>query len=179
MTESSPLLTFENAIAATQSLLDAMTSGKLSPEDLRAQMTTLVSTKNGARGFFVTYLTDPRPLADAPTPETIAALNAVPEVVAELLIKNLVMSTAMEITHLRNGNPEMAAQSAQVRNRTAHLIPQLNGDRLRTEAQSLWQGLTQSSGDYATFLKKWGYDEEQKQAMAQRLSTVFPELTAI
>jgi hypothetical protein len=179
MTKFPTPLTFENAITASQSLLDQMETGHLVAEDLRTQITALVGTKNGARGFFVTYLTDSRPLADHPTPEIIEGLKSAPDMVAELLVKNLVMSTAMEITHLRNSDPEMAKQSAQVRDRTANLIHQLNCDRLRTEAQILWQGLTQSSGDYTTFLKKWGYDEEQKQAMANHLSVVFPEFKTL
>jgi hypothetical protein len=171
-------LTFENAIALSQSLLDGIETGRLTGADWTAQIAALVGTKAGARGFLATYLTDPRPLADCPTPETIEGLKASPDLVAELLVKNLAMSTAMELTHLRNGDLEMAAQSAQVRDRATVLIRQLNCDRLRTEAQTLWQGLTQASGAYTTFLKKWGYDAEQQQAMVASLRNIFPEFAA-
>lgn len=171
-------MTFEAAIAVSQSLLNQMEESQLSDAELGATISELINTTNGVRGFFVTYLTDPRPFADTPTPAVIQALQSSPDTVTEFAIKNLAMSTAMEITHKRNGNSELEQQSAQVRDRSATLINLMNCDRLRIEAQELHQSIVAASGSYAKFLKKWGYDTEQQQAIATRLETVFPELGA-
>jgi hypothetical protein len=171
-------MTFEAAIAASQSLLNQMEQNQLPETELEAIVSELVNTANGVRGFFVTYLTDARPFADTPTPAVIQALQSSPDTVTEFVVKNLAMSTAMEITHQRNGNSELEQQSAQVRDRSTTLIKLMNCDRLRTEAQELHQSIVAASGNYAGFLKKWGYDAEQQQAIATRLETVFPELGA-
>jgi hypothetical protein len=87
------------------------------------------------------------------------------------------MSTAMEITHQRNGSPEQAAQSAQVQRRTTALIHHLEMDALTHEAQALQQSLG-SEGTYHAFLQRWGYDTAQKQAITASLAAAFPHLNA-
>lgn len=178
MIEISNPITFEAAMTASQSLLNQMETGQLSETDLGETVAALVATANGVRGFFVTYLTDSRAFADTPDPVIIQALQSSPDTVTEFVVKNLAMSTAMEITHHRNGNSELEQQSAQVRDRSTTLMKLLTGDRLHLEAQALYQSIVTASGTYATFLKKWGYDAEQKQAIASRLEAVFPELSA-
>jgi hypothetical protein len=64
---SSEDLTFEQAIALTQSLLTQMEQGKLSEAEIGEAIAPLVSSMNGARGFFVTYLSDERAIADHPS----------------------------------------------------------------------------------------------------------------
>jgi hypothetical protein len=169
-------ITFEAAIALTQKLLDRLAQEELPETSLKETVSKLVSTRNGARGFFVAYLTDARPFADHPDPEIIEALKNQPEEVSELLVKNLAMSTAMAIAHSRNAQPDQAQQSLQVSRRSADLIVRVGGDRLTAEAQSLWQSVTDASGSYTTFLEKWGYDAEQKAAIASRLEDVLPKL---
>jgi hypothetical protein len=168
-------ITFEAAIALTQTLLDPLAQPQLTAP-LKDLVSQLVSTPNGARGFFVTYLTDERSLADNPDPEIIEALKTAPEAVSELLVKNLAMSTAMAITHTRNAQAEQSQQSAQVSRRSANLMVQVGGDHLIAVAQDLLQGVTAASGSYTTFLKKWGYDAEQKMAITSRLEDVLTQL---
>jgi hypothetical protein len=168
-------ITFEAAIALTQTLLDQLSLKQLE-DPLQEVAAKLVSTRNGARGFFVAYLTDARPLADRPDPEIVEALKTEPDGVSELLVKNLAMSTAMAMAHRRNAQLDLAEQSLRVSRRSADLIQRVGGDCLKREAQALWQGVTASSGSYATFLKKWGYDAEQKAAIADRLKEVLPEV---
>jgi hypothetical protein len=66
-------VTFEEAIALTQSLMSQMETGELQGELVQKQIslrgfgeaiTQLVKSENGARGFFVTYLTSEGTLAD-------------------------------------------------------------------------------------------------------------------
>ena len=167
-------VSFEQAIALTQDLLRQMEAG-LFPAKVQAAITALVSNKAGARGFFVTYLTDARSPGDHP-PAVIQALRTSPETVAELLAKNLAMSTAMIMTHQRNQSPQMAADSTQVQARTLGLIQQLPLPALQTHLQKLQQSVTTGKGDYQPFLERWGYDDQQRQAIEQALAQVIPPM---
>jgi hypothetical protein len=172
-------ITFEAAIALTQSLLQQRAQATLQDAEFEATVAQLVATHNGARGFFVTYLTDSRELINSLLPVVASALTQAPAIAPELLVKNLAMSTAMEITHRRNQNPDQAAQSARVQQRTAALMNLLGFPYFKTEAEGLWQGVTDEAGSYAAFLNKWGYDTEQKTAISQCLQAVCPEIAVV
>ena len=175
----SSAMSFEDAIAAAQSLLNQREQAVIADADFGAATAKLTATHNGARGFFVAYLTDSRALVDTLIPVVAAALQHSTEIPPGLLVKNLAMSTAMEITHRRSQNLDQAAQSAQVQQRTAALIALLGFPYVKAEAEGLWQGIAAEAGDYAAFLKRWGYDAEQKEAIAHSLQTVCPEVTTI
>jgi len=156
-------MTFEEAIAYTDKLRSRT---DLDDAQLQSEITNLVKTANGARGFFVCFLTGEWELADNPSPAIIRALQAEPKAIAELLVKNLAMSTAMAIAHRRNGNQEQAQGSDRVAKRTALLIEKVDLSEVRAIASQMHDAATTNSGAYAAFLEKWGYDAEQKQAIA-------------
>ena len=158
-------VTVEEAIAHTQQILAALEQGTLATATLERLVTQLVQTQNGARGFFVTYLTDERPLADTPSAAVLAALQTAPEIVAELLVKNLAMSSAMAIAHRRNNNEAMAQGSDRVRSRTQLLIQALKLPPLAEKLQHLHESATTGQGFYQAFLDRWGYDAEQRQVI--------------
>lgn len=162
-------LSFEQAIALTQSLMAQMQQNQVSEVELEAVLAALVSSENGARGFFVTYLTDESPLADHPSEAVIRALQSSPEIVAELLVKNLAMSSAMAIAHRRNQNAEMAAGSDRVQTRTIALIQQVKLPDVSQKAQKLHESAATGTGDYRAFLDRWGYDAEQRQMIRQQM----------
>jgi hypothetical protein len=158
-------VSFPQAIALAEEILAL-------PHDAELQATAiaaLLKTSNGARGWFVTFLTGDSPLADAPTPEVLQALRSAPTIVADLMVKNLAMATAMELTHQANGDTDQAAGSARVKARSAHLISQLQLPALQTQLQQLQTSLTHNSGEYADFLTRWGYDTQQRQAIQQAI----------
>ncbi len=159
-------MTFEDAIAYTNTL---QARKDLEASQLKAEVEALVKTSNGARGFFVSFLTGEWELADSPSEAIIQALQAEPTAIAELLVKNLVMSTAMAITHQRNGNPEQAHDSERVAKRTALLIKKVDLPEVRAIAVQMQNSAIFNTGDYKAFLEKWGYDAEQKQAIANVL----------
>jgi hypothetical protein len=162
-------LSFEAAIALTQSLLDQQYQGKSSEAATAAGIRALVGSENGARGFFVTYLSDPRSAADQLLPVVAQALVEAPLVVSPLLVKNLAMSTAMGIHHRRNQNEELAAGSDRVRSRTVHLLQLLSLPEIRVQVRSLTESLQSQAGEYQAFLQRWGYDAEQRAAISQVL----------
>jgi hypothetical protein len=155
-------LSFEEAIAHTENLfiLANSTQANLSDLELQQAISDLVSTDNGARGFFVFYLTNE--IANQPT----EPLRAVPVPSAELLVKNLAMSTAMAIAHKRNNHATQALGSKQVSDRTANLIKLLNLAEVKKIAELMKNSAQSGAGEYANFLTKWGYDPEQRTAIA-------------
>jgi len=165
-------VTFEQAIALTQSLLSRMEQEDISPSDIFATIEKLVNTLAGARGFFVSYLTDDRPFADRPCEQTLAALATSGEIVAELLVKNLAMSAAMELTHRRQDDRDMAKQSQRVRDRSSQLIASLDLPEFADKLPQLLTSVQTGSGTYQSFLDRWKYDSEQRQAIAQTVTKV-------
>lgn len=167
-----PEVTFEQAIALTQSLLS---SPEVDTPEVAAVITDLVKTESGARGFFATYLTS-SPLADAPSTAVIQALQSNPEVVADLLAKNLAMSAAQAVFHYRHHKPEMAQASERVRDRTARLIKLVNLNSVNERCQQLLASAATGKGKYQAFLERWGYDAEQRQVIYQALQQVISEV---
>ncbi len=171
MAQSPPVvpneITFQQAIGISQELLEQAEQQAYADTELQRAIATLVASENGARGFFVTYLTGESPLADQPTPAILTALEQSPQIVAELLVKNLAMSAAMAVAHRRNGNEELAAGSDRVQRRTQNLIQLLNIAALAERAKALQTSARDGQGDYTEFLDRWGYDAEQRQVIVQ------------
>jgi hypothetical protein len=163
---------FDEAINLTQDFLIHLKGNKLSSTEIQDFVTNLVATLNGARGFFVTYLTSTDPICDEPRSEIIAALGAHPEVTADLLVKNIAMSTAQQLYHQRREDPDMAASSATVSTRTIKIVQQLNLPQIQEMCRELVETITNGSGKYSDFLTRWGYDDEQKNSIAQTVSQI-------
>ena len=165
MTVDFPSLSFEQAIAYCQEILAQVDQNHINDAELETAIGNLVFTENGARGFFVTFLTaNDFPLADQPTPPILNALQTAPAIVGELLVKNLAMSAAMVVHHQRNQDPQAAQGSEQVCQRSQTLIQSLQLPGVAEKLADLEQSLD-GEGSYKTFLTRWGYDNEQKQAI--------------
>lgn len=162
-------VTFEQAIALTQSLLSYAEAAQTLEPEIAAAIAQLVKTENGARGFFVTYLTSEASIADNPPQPLVEALRSHPEVVSELLVKNLAMSASQAVFHRRHQKEDMAQASEQVRQRTACLIQLLELPQVRDRLQQLLETITTGEGSYKTFLERWSYDLKQKQAMSHAI----------
>jgi hypothetical protein len=158
-------ISFENAIQQTQDLLSQIEF--LDAKTITQKFTELVSTENGARGFFVTYLTSDLSHTEYPSLEVITALKTSPIFVNELLVKNLAMSTAMVIYHRSQGDKENAQGSEKVQEKTGQLIKQLLSPALGEKLQQLATSLNTGQGEYQAFLERWGYDDCQRQAIAK------------
>lgn len=164
---ASASVSFQEAIALTQTLLEKMEAG-LNEKEAEQAVTSLVRSENGARGFFVTYLTS-GPLADHPSPAVIRALQTSPAIVSELLVKNVAMSAAMAVTHRRNHDEEMAQSSERTCRRSADLIKQVQIASISNKIEQLRESAATQKGDYQAFLQRWGYDAEHRQAMINAL----------
>ena len=165
-------LSFPEAIEATQSIMDRIGSGQINEAEIETKIASLVSSKQGARGFFVAYLTSELPLADNPSVGIINGLKYAPDLVGELLVKNVAMSTAMAITHRRNQDEETAKSSDMVADRSINLIEKLDLDSIEAELTKLQTTLNQGKGSYQQFLEKWGYDAEQKDLIEKKIAQI-------
>jgi hypothetical protein len=161
---------FDEAIELTQSFLTQLKKNELTFIQIQNFVSALIQTANGARGFFVTYLTSPDSICDEPQPEIIVAIAAHPDIAADLLVKNIAMSTAQQLYHQRRNDPEMMASSATVAARTTKIIQQLNLPQIQDMCRELVSTIHTGTGSYSEFLTRWGYDDEQKDSIAQTVS---------
>ena len=111
-------------------------------------------------------------MADNPSDGVINALKTSPEIVSELLVKNLAMSSAMAVTHRRNNDEKMAKSSEKVAQRNGNLIKLTNLDLSSQKLEELKQTIINNNGSYQAFLEKWQYDEEQKQIIKKNLEKI-------
>ncbi len=165
-------LSNEQGIELAYSLLEQMKSGKLKEDELQKRIIDLVASKTGARNFLGAYLTRDSSLPEKPSAAVLNALRTSPEIVGELMAKNLIMPTAMAITHRRNNDEEMAKGSERVCQRAAYLIEQLNLETIQQQLQLLLNTIVTGKGEYQSFLERWGYDQEQKQAMQEKITQI-------
>jgi hypothetical protein len=161
---------FDAAIDLTQLFLSQLKKNELTSSQILDFVSELIPTANGARGFFVTYLTAQDPICDEPQPEVIAAIAAHPEIAADLLVKNIAMSTAQQLYHQRRNDSEMIASSATVAARTTKIIKALNLPQIQAMCRELVSTIQTGTGSYTDFLTRWGYDDEQKQSIDQIVS---------
>jgi hypothetical protein len=154
-------LSFHESLKASEELLARFDSGELSQAAFAGEAAAILSSVSGARGFLVTLLTGEFRASDEPAEKLVEALNEAGPVVCDLLAKNLVMSSAMAVAHERELNHEGAAGSKRVFARTAKLVRSLASDEMKARLEAMWLALTQGSGEYSQFLKRWQYDEEQ------------------
>jgi hypothetical protein len=162
---------FAAAIELTQQFVLQLQDGVLTPEQVQSFVTDLVATQEGARGFFVGYLTNGLEIVDKVHPGITLGLSAHPTVVADLLVKNLAMSTAQNLHFLRENQADMAANSATVAKRSRQLIDALQMPEIKVIAQQIIDAIQTGTGDYVEFLERWGYDAEQKGAIEKALSS--------
>lgn len=165
-------LTFSQAIAKTQFLIARIDKNKLSETEIQQEVSSILSTKNGGRGFLVCYLTSDIPLADKPSLGIIEALKSSIEISGELLVKNIAMSSAMIETHRRNHDRENLEGSKKVYQRTSNLIQIIDSKFIKEELQKLQITIQNGFGKYQCFLARWNYDIEQKESILKAVSNI-------
>ncbi|AAQ00400.1 MULTISPECIES: hypothetical protein [Prochlorococcus] len=162
---------FEEAMNAASLWCNAWEEGELSDEVLADRVAELVETINGARGFFVISLSSNSPLMDRLPEALIFRLRAAGDSVIDLTIRNLAMSTAMSLHHERDKNLEQKYNSEQIKRRCIELLRLLEPNSVKEKIEQLIQSIS-GEGCYGDFLKRWGYDEEQKKAIISSINSI-------
>ena len=162
---------FEQAMNAATLWCNAWEEGTLSDEVMADRIAELVESQDGARGFFVISLSGDWPLMDRLPDPIIFKLRNAGELVVELAVKNLVMSSAMSVEHKRNKNSKNFAGSKKVSRRCIELLKLLEPNKVKNHLESVLEG-TQGKGNFVSFFNRWGYDNEQKDEIKKNINAV-------
>jgi hypothetical protein len=176
-------LTFDKAISLSTDLIYSVETGEVSAADAVEHLNSIVSSINGARGFFVALLTGESKLADDVPEPFIDAFRSHADIVCDLLTKNLIMSATMAITHRRNGDAKMEANSLAVNEKTKRIIRRLDNEAMARHLLSMTDAIQHKlktgeddhGSDYSPFLQRWRYDAEQLKAGLVALSELNPD----
>jgi hypothetical protein len=156
---------FPQALEIATQWLALWEAGELSDEVLADRVAELVASRDGARGFFVVALAGDSPLMDRLPDPVALVLRAGGDGVVDLTVRNLAMSSAMVLHHCRSGDGAMQAGSERVQARSTELLRQLEPGLVKERLDTLLAA-TAGDGDDVAFLDRWGYDAEQRAAIA-------------
>ncbi|KAL1507781.1 hypothetical protein AB1Y20_007391 [Prymnesium parvum] len=179
-------------------LSESCATGAPMPQEAVAVLKALLSHTAGARGWFVSLLTNPTfehifepPLHNA----LLEAIEASPKTNIRLVVMNVAMPTATELIHLDNGNSELADASRMTRDRASKLLVALLQRKmpgLEEEIKSLLRALQFEAArqdgisdgseadsmlsdvdkQWLKFARNWEYEENQRAAIHQQLVQV-------
>jgi len=173
-------LTFEQAVETAPKLCEALQQGESPPT-----LTSFLGTSEGARGFFVHWLTrDDWARADEETPPAAlqVALEGAPQEVADVMVMNVIMATATAIYHRRAGRRDQADMSQRTATRAKLLVralrervPSLGTAVLGVRAalstdeeKKKLMGVDAETEDaWLVFLQRWMWDDEQLERIAE------------
>lgn len=163
--------TFPEAIALSSEWIRLWDAEELSDDVLADYVGELVSQRDGARGFFVTSLTGDSPLMDRLPEPLVFKLRQAGREVVDLTTRNLAMSTAMSVQHQRSQEKELLEGSLRVQSRSKELLRQLDPSLVKERLEDMLLGV-KGEGEDQKFFERWGYDEQQKQVIAETLLSV-------
>ena len=162
--------TFKQAMDATMVWCKSWENDEISDEVIADRIGELIQTVEGARGFFVVSLSIVCPLMDRLPEPLIFQLRSSGEIVVDLTVKNLAMSSAMLVTHREKNNPQ-EMQSERIKIRCIELLKVLDSNTVKQRLDVLLEA-TKGNGADLKFLNRWGYDYEQIKAISESIYEV-------
>ena len=162
--------TFTQAMEATMIWCKSWEIDEISDEVIADRIGDLIKTVEGARGFFVVSLSIDCPLMDRFPDPLIFQLRSSGEIVIDLTVKNLAMSSAMVIVH-RKKNNLLEKQSERIKIRCIELLKLLDSNKVKNRLDVLLEA-TKGYGADLEFLNKWGYNDEQINAISESIYEV-------
>ena len=162
--------TFKEAMEATMIWCKSWENDEISDEVISDRIGELIKTVEGARGFFVVSLSIDCPLMDRFPDALIFQLRSSRDIVIDLTVKNLAMSSAMVITHHKNNNSQ-EIQSERIKIRCIELLKLLDSNAVKKRLDVLLEA-TKGNGTDSKFLDRWGYNDEQITAISESIYKV-------
>ena len=139
----------------------------LSEEVLADRISELIKTKNGLRGFFADALSDRDCyLLDNLPSSIIFMLTEGGEEVVEILVKNLLMSSAQIIVHQRENNIEYKLISENISERCKGILRALETKLVTKTINQIIKDLDNLGNSFDNSTK---YDNEQKEFIKQQI----------
>ena len=133
----------------------------LSEEVLADRIAELIKTKNGIRGFFAYALSDKDCLLLDKLPfSLIFKLNEGGDAVVEIVVKNLIMSSAQIIIHQRDNNKEYEIASEIISDRCKAILRLLETKLVTKNINQVIKDLDNMGNSFDNSIK---YDSEQKE----------------
>ena len=139
----------------------------LSEEVLADRIAELIKTKNGLRGFFAyalsdrdCYLLDELPFA------IVFKLTECGRDVVEIVVKNLIMSSAQIIVHQKARNPEYLLTSKNISERCKGILRILETNLVTNAINEMMQELDNLGNSFDNSTK---YDAQQKEFIKQQI----------
>ena len=162
--------TFKEAMEATMIWCKSWENDEISDEVISDRIGELIKTVEGARGFFVVSLSIDCPLMDRFPDALIFELRSSGDIIIDLTVKNLAMSSAMVITHHKN-NDSQEIQSERIKIRCIELLKLLDSNAVKKRLDVLLEA-TKGNGTDLKFLDRWGYNDEQITAISESIYKV-------
>ena len=139
----------------------------LSEEVLADRIAELIKTKNGLRGFFAYALSDKDCfLLDKLPFSLMFKLNEGGNAVVEIVVKNLIMSSAQIIIHRRENNYEYEITSENISDRCKAILRMLETNLV---TRTINQFLKELDNMGNIFDKSIKYDSEQKEFIKKQI----------
>jgi len=139
----------------------------LSEEVLADRIAELTKTKNGLRGFFAYALSDKDCfLLDKLPFSLIYKLNEGGNTVVEIVLKNLIMSSAQIIMHRRDKNNEYEMISENISDRCKAILRLLKTKLVTKSVNQVLRNLDNLGNSFDNSIK---YDSEQKEFIKKQI----------
>tara|TARA_B100001989_G_scaffold157387_1_gene112674 strand:+ start:55 stop:582 length:528 start_codon:yes stop_codon:yes gene_type:complete len=139
----------------------------LSEEVLADRIAELTKTRNGLRGFFAYALSDKNCLLLDKLPfSLIFKLNEGGYAVVEIVVKNLIMSSAQIIIHRRENNHEYEITSENIAERCKAILRLLETKLVTKNVNQVLKDLNTMGNSFDKSIK---YDSEQKDFIKKQI----------
>ena len=142
----------------------------VSDEVLADRIAELLKTNHGLRGFFAYTLSDINcSLLDKKPFPLIFKLREQGEQIVEIIVKNLIMSSAQVINHQRDKNTSFENISSNISERCVDLLKELDTKLVTTKVNEISSNLDKMGNTFDNSIK---YDEEQKTFIMDKLNKI-------
>ena len=159
--------TFTQAINISAQWCKEWGEDLLSEEVLADRIAELIKTKNGLRGFFAYALSDKDCLLLDKLPfSLIFKLNEGGVAVVEIVVKNLIMSTAQIIIHQRDNNNEYEIASEMISDRCKAILRLLETKLVTKTINQVLKDIDNMGNSFNNSIK---YDSEQKEFIKKQI----------
>ena len=139
----------------------------LSEEVLADRIAELIKTRNGLRGFFAYALSDEDCfLLDKLPFSLIYKLNEDGDAVADIVVKNLIMSSAQIIVHRRDNNHDYEMSSENISDRCKAILRLIETKSVTKSVNQILKDLDNLGNSFDNSVK---YDSEQKEFIKKQI----------